>query len=716
MTGLNDLRVRTVALIDRYDQLLLDLDRLRGTRPVAVGGGVSEAAATPALLAAEMARLDRAVGWAQRRQLVRLMPVHGRLAYVRLVIARVGARFSRAATPVSAVPPFQPTALRSVKELEAAFGEALGRLVLLRSELARAEQDVFLRYRALVRRAARKYFDRRRAAVAARGARRVVPSTPRVSVLTAVYNTTGDLLEAQLRSVARQTFADFEHVLVNDGSRASHIEPLLNRAALHDLRRVVIHRGENGGIIAASADALSAARGEFIALVDHDDLIEPTALERMVAALDEQPDAVLAYSDHDILSADGRCFDPFYKPDFSPERLRGQNYITHFFVARRSAVEAVGGFRPGFDGSQDHDLALRLGEHGPVVHVPGVLYHWRQAPGSVASDEHAKPYAYDAGQRAVDEHCARVGIAAEVVHGAMLGTYALRRSPTSSPLVSVIIPTRGSSGVVWGSEREYVVDAVKSIEQHSTYRDLEYVVVADSATPASVLERLRAVGGERMRVVMFDEQFNFSRKCNVGVAAATGEVLLFLNDDTELVEPDSIRQMVGYLEESDVGMVGAKLRFADGRVQHAGHVYPGCPAHALYRWPDSSVGPHRMMLVARECSGVTAAAAAMRRELFESLGGFNETFPVNFNDVDLCLRVRRGGHRIVWTPAAAWFHFESVTREAVVFQDEVDRLYDLWESELHSDPYFNECLLPGRDDWLPRPLLGGVSAHTLGGR
>jgi GT2 family glycosyltransferase len=712
MSGWEDLRVRTVALIDRYDQLLLQLDGLRGTRALAA----SEPAATPPLLAAETVRLSRAVGWAQRRQLVRLMPVHARLAYVRLVIARVGARFSTPATSVSERPPVQPTAPLSMKELEAALGEELGRLVLLRSELARAEQDVFLPYRALVRRAARKSVDRRRAAVAARAARRVVPATPRVSVLTAVYDTTGDLLEAQLRSVSRQTFADFEHVIVNDGSRAAHIEPLLNRAAHHDLRRVVLHREENGGIVAASADALSAARGEFIALVDHDDLIEPTALERMVAALDQQPGAVLAYSDHDILSAGGRRFDPFYKPDFSPERLRGQNYITHFFVARRAAVEQVGGFRPGFDGSQDHDLALRLGELGPVVHVPGVLYHWRQAPGSVASDEHAKPYAYDAGWRAVEDHCARVGIAAEVVHGAMLGTYSLRRSPTSSPLVSVIIPTRGSSGIVWGSQRKYVVDAVRSIEQNSTYRNLEYVVVADAATPASVLHRLRAVGGDRMRVVMFDEPFNFSRKCNVGASAATGAVLLFLNDDTELIEPDSIQQMVGYLEETDLGMVGAKLRFADGRVQHAGHVYPGCPAHALYRWPDSSVGPHRMMLVARECSGVTAAASAMRRELFESLGGFNEAFPVNFNDVDLCLRVRRAGYRIVWSPHIEWFHFESVTRPPVVFQDEVDRLYDLWQYELHNDPYFNECLLPGRDDWLPRPLLGGVSAHTLGGR
>jgi GT2 family glycosyltransferase len=281
--------------------------------------------------------------------------------------------------------------------------------------------------------------------------------------------------------------------------------------------------------------------------------------------------------------------------------------------------------------------------------------------------------------------------------------------------VSIIIPTRGGSGAVWGHQRDFVVDAVASIATRSTYPQVEFVVVADSPTPQRVLDRLHEAGGDRLRIVMFDQPFNFSRKCNVGAAAARGDVLLFLNDDTELIDPASIEQMVGHLEESDVGMVGAKLLFADGRLQHAGHVYPGGPVHALFGWPGSAVGPHRMAVVARECSGVTAAASAMRRAVFDEMGGFDEAFPVNFNDVDLCLRVRRAGFRIVWTPHAQWYHFESVTRVAGQTQEELDLLFGRWRYELEHDPYFNECLLPGRNDWVPRPLLGGVSADTLGG-
>jgi O-antigen biosynthesis protein len=269
---------------------------------------------------------------------------------------------------------------------------------------------------------------------------------------------------------------------------------------------------------------------------------------------------------------------------------------------------------------------------------------------------------------------------------------------------------------VWGHERDFVVDAIASIEHRSSYRNLEYVVVADRPTPTHVLDAVRAAAGDRLRLVMFDEPFNFSRKCNLGAAEAGGDVILFLNDDTELIAPDSIGEMVGHLQATDVGMVGAKLLFADGRLQHAGHVYPGGPTHALFGWPGSSVGPHRMNVVARECSGVTAAAAAMRRDVFAAVGRFDEEFPVNFNDVDLSLRVRRDGYRIVWTPAAEWYHFESVTRVAGHTQDELDRLCARWQHELTHDPYFNEYLQPGRDDWMPRPLCGGVSPDVLGGR
>jgi GT2 family glycosyltransferase len=711
MTQLDDLHRRAAALTRRLDVVARDL------ADVAAAVGAPDATDSDplpdlGLLDAEVARLERSVAIARRRQLVRTLPVRGRVALLHHVLARL-----RRAAPPPPVPP-QEGAPHSgtAREREAAIGERLGRLIVLRTELDRAQQDLLVSYRRWIGRSLGARQARRRGARRGRVAASNSPLSPRVSVLTAVYNTPEQLLLQQLQSVAGQTFVDFEHILVDDGSPDDTVRRVLDRASAADRRRVVVHRAVNGGIVAASRDALQRARGEYIALVDHDDLLDPVALEQMVAALDSNPAAVLAYSDHDILTASGRPFDPFYKPDFSPERLRGQNYITHFVVARREAVNAVGGFRDGYDGAQDHDLVLRLGEVGPVVHVPGVLYHWRQAPDSVAADENAKPYAFDAGRRAVADHCARVGIDATVLHGSLRGTYTVRRRLSSTPLVSVVIPTRGSSGVVWDKVRHYVVDAVASIEANSTYPSVEYIVVADSVTPPAVLEELARVGGDKLRIVPFDERFNFSRKCNVGADAASGDVLLFLNDDTELIAPDSIGEFVGHLQSTDVGMVGARLLFADGRLQHGGHLYADGPIHSLFGWPGSAVGPQRMCAIPRECSGVTAAAAAMRREVFDAVGRFDEAFPVNFNDVDLCLRVRREGYRIVWTPAAHWYHFESVTRVAGHTQDELDLLLGRWREELNHDVYFNPCLLPGRNDWLPRPMLSGISADVLGGR
>ena len=716
MSELEGLRTRARGLVDRHDSMLRELGRIDyELHADAEAPSTTSGKPNDPLIAAERTRLDRAVAVARRRQLVRLMPWRGRVALLRRISRRLLAGSPRSPLTPTVHEPARE-ALHSPRDVEAALGEELGHLVLLRTELARAQQDVLAPRRAIIRRGLNVRRDRMRGRAVARKASRSVPAIPRVSVLTAVYDTPPHLLRQVLQSVAQQTYADFEHILVDDRSASPHVADILRRAAADDRRRVVITRAQNGGIVAASADALAAARGELVALVDHDDLLEPTALERMVAAFTEQPDAVMAYSDHDILTATGRRFDPFYKPDFSPERLRSQNYITHFLVARRSEVVAAGGFRSGFDGAQDHDLALRLSERGPVAHVPGVLYHWRQAPDSVASNEDAKPYAFDAGRRAVADHCVRVGIDAEVVHGSLKGCYKVRRRLAATPLVSIVIPTRGSRGLVWGEERDLVVSAVASIEQRSSYPALEFVVVADRATPPHVLDDVRSAAGDRIRLVMFDEPFNFSRKCNVGAAHATGDVLLFLNDDTELIAPDSVEVMVGHLQSTDLGMVGAKLLFADGRLQHAGHVYPGGPIHALFGWPGSAVGPHRMAVVARECSGVTAAAAAMRRDVFDAVGRFDEAFPVNFNDVDLCLRVRRHGYRIVWTPDAEWYHFESATREAGHTKEELDLLTSRWSFELFHDPYFNACLLPGRNDWLPRPLMAGVSPHVLGGR
>jgi GT2 family glycosyltransferase len=533
---------------------------------------------------------------------------------------------------------------------------------------------------------------------------------PRISVLTAVFDPERDHLEACLRSVAEQDFPEWEHIVVNDASTRPWVIDVLRAASAADARVRVIDRSENGGIVAAANDALAAATGELVALLDHDDVLDPRALGAMSAACTDEVD--VAYSDHDLLRADGRFATPSFKPDFSPERLRSQNYITHLLVARRSLVDEVGGFRPGFDGAQDHDLVLRLTERSHrVAHVPIVLYHWRQSPASVTTSSDNKRWAFEAGVRAVADHCARVGIDATVELTAEDGCYRVVRRLTSEPLVSVVIPTRGTAGRVWGTSRVFVVDAVRSILERSTYQHLEFVIVHDTATPSPVLHALDRLLGDRMRSVLYDEPtFNFSEKINIGAIHATGDLLLLLNDDTELIEPTSIATLVAHLQCDEVALAGAKLLFADGTLQHGGHVYHHDLMHACLSWSGDSPGPWplRPLAVERECSGVTAAAALVKRSAFEEVGGLAEELPLNFNDVDFCLKLRAAGHVIIWTPWASWYHFESKTRIPRLAEGEYEFINTRWHYEINNDPYYNMNLMPSRGDWLERPMRSGA--------
>lgn len=533
---------------------------------------------------------------------------------------------------------------------------------------------------------------------------------PRFSVITTVYDPEREHLEACIASVAAQTFTDLEHVLVDDASTQPHVRDVLAAAAAADPRVRIVHRGENGGIVAASNDALAAATGELVALLDHDDVLDPNALAQMHATVSDDVD--VAYSDHDLIRPDGRFATPSYKPDFSPERLRAQNYITHLLVARRSLVERVGGFRPGYDGAQDHDLVLRLTEVArAVAHVPAVLYHWRQSPRSVTTSSDNKPWAFEAGVRAVADHCARVGIDATVELTDHEGCYRVHRRLTATPLVSVVVPTRGSAGRVWGATRVFVVEALRSIIERSTYQHLEFVVVYDTATPEPVLHALRRLAGDRLRLVEYDRPFNFSEKMNLGAVHATGDLLLMLNDDTELLDPASIEVLVAHLQTPGVAMAGAKLLFADGTLQHGGHVYHHQLRHACLSWRGDSPGPWplRPLAVERECSGVTAAAAVIDRRVFDQVGGFPEELPLNYNDVDLCLKVRDAGHRIIWTPWASWYHFESRTRIAGERPGEWEFINQRWHRQIHHDPYYNVNLAPDRSDWLERPWRSGAA-------
>ena len=517
--------------------------------------------------------------------------------------------------------------------------------------------------------------------------------SPRISILVPVYRTPLDYLSAMIDSVVGQTMDSFELILVDDGSDDQALAEALAAAAAADPRIVVITLPRNSGIVAATAAGLAAAKGEFVALVDHDDTLVPTALERVVAALDEsaaagEPVDVL-YTDEDQLHADGEYRAAFRKPDFSPERLRGQMYLGHLTVYRRSLLEQVGGFRTGFDGSQDYDLALRATEAAAkVLHVPEVLYHWRIHPESVSHRSDNAPV-FDAARRALTEHLQRSGIdgAVEQVHP--VGIYRVRRELPDPPLVSIVIPTRGSRGFTNGAHRVMVVHAVRSLVERSTYPNYEIVVVADTATPPSVLRDLALVAGDRLTVVPFSGPFDFSAKMNRGVLAAAGDLLLLLNDDVEILVPDWIETMVALALADDVGMVGAKLLYEDGTIQHVGHLYErGDVTHVAAGAPADWPGPVGDLLLEREVSGVTAACALLRRSVYEEVGGLSGALPINFNDVDLSLKITGAGYRILVTPFAVLHHFESKSRERSVASHEVLALRRRWDHRLLIDPFW----------------------------
>lgn len=528
--------------------------------------------------------------------------------------------------------------------------------------------------------------------------------TPRCTVITTVSDPDRHRLWSCLDSVRRQTLADWEHVIVDATSHPSSVTRLLNALTRNDERVRVVRHARREGRDALLTEGLASATGEFVTFLAEHDVLESDALEVMVDAVAEDVD--VAYSDHDFIAPDGLYVAPVFKPDFSPEFLRGQNYIAGVVLARRQLVDDVGGFRAGFDGAEHHDLLLRLGERARrVAHVPRVLYHIRSEPTTAAGAPEG-PDSFASARRAVADHCRRLGIVATVEPTDHEGCFRVVRRLTEQPTVSVVIPTRGTRGVVWGRERCFVVEAVRSLIDRSTYPALEVVIVYDTATPAEVLDELESLNERPPRLVPFDEPFNFSAKINLGVVESTGPLLLLLNDDVEIIDASAIEELVAHLQGPDVAMAGAKLLFADGTLQHGGHVYTGLPEHACFGWRGDSPGPAplRPLAVARECSGVTAGCALVRRSAFEEVGGFATELPLNYNDADFSLKLRGAGYRIIWTPFSTWYHFESQSRgRHVPGDDEIAWMRARWAREIRHDPYYNPNLAPGRNDFLESP-------------
>lgn len=515
---------------------------------------------------------------------------------------------------------------------------------------------------------------------------------PTISIILPVYNTREEFLRDCLDSVQGQYYADWELCICDDASPAPHVRRILNECSAGDERIKVVFSDRNGGIAESSNRALKLASGEFIGLLDHDDLLTPDALYEIAATLQEI-DADLIYSDEDRLDSNGRRIEPSFKPAWSPDLLLSCMYLAHFCVYRKSIIDRMGGFREGYEGSQDYDLALRFTEETDrIAHIPKILYHWRKVPASASARSDAEASVIEAGKRALNHALRRRNIEGEAESERFFGFYRVRRNITGAAKVSIIIPTRDGL--------KHLRRCVHSIESKTDYRNYE-IIIADNESRSEVM--LDYLNRSPHRVIRYDERFNFSRLNNLSAREASGELLLFLNDDTEVISGEWLRALVEQAERPEVGAVGAKLLYRDARIQHAGIIVGvgGAAGHA-HRHVDGFNGSGYLNYpnVIRNYSAVTAACLMTRRDLFAEAGGFDEDhFPVSYNDVDFCLRLRAQGYLIIFTPYALLYHHESATRGLNRYPKEEALLRTRWRSELASDYYYNPNLASDREDF-----------------
>lgn len=521
---------------------------------------------------------------------------------------------------------------------------------------------------------------------------------PTISIVMPVYNTEETWLRQAIESVRKQIYPKWELCICNDGSTAHHVSRVIAEYSRQDERIRALTSPQNRGISAASNSALSLATGEFVGFLDHDDALTPDALCEVVKLFNEQPDLDFIYTDEDKLTVDGRRVEPFFKPDWSPDLLLSMNYITHFAVVRRSLVQEIDGFTEGSDGSQDHDLFLRISEKTQKIgHIARPLYSWRKIPGSAAGDTQAKPYAHVTGRRALQEHLHRQGIVGEVVDGLVTPfRYRVRYKITGEPLVSIIIPIR--------DKVQLLKRCLESIEEKTTYRHFEVIIVDNQSEKPETLSYLASLPHT---VVPLPTPFNYSHLNNVGAAHARGEFLLFLNNDTEIIAGEWLTAMIEHAQRPCVGAVGAKLLYPDRTIQHAGVVlgHGGVAGHAFWYLPEDSAEYFDFSHIIRNCSGVTAACMMMRKSVFAEVNGFDEKIRVAFNDVDLCLRVRERGYLVIYTPYAVLYHLESATRKNLHPLSDEDYVRRRWGRVIQrGDPYYNPHLSLERFDFSLRIL------------
>lgn len=516
---------------------------------------------------------------------------------------------------------------------------------------------------------------------------------PLVSILVPVYNTPENFLKDMIGSVQEQTYANWELCIANANPSNQEVAALLREKCAEDVRIKVTDVPENEGIAQNTNAALKIAEGEYIGFLDHDDLLAPDALYEVVKAVNGRDRVDMLYTDEDKISSDSEeYFTPHFKPDFNLDLLRSNNYFCHFVVAAKDLILQVGAFRAEFNGAQDYDLMLRCAEKAKsIVHIPRILYHWRVHKASTADNPLSKMYAYDAGKRAIEEHLERCGEKGEVFHTKDLGFYRVKYSLKDMPLVSILIPNK--------DQAETLAACINSIKQKTEYPNYEIIVIENNSEEETTFSYYKEIEGENVKVVYWDGEFNYSAINNFGVRHASGEYLLFLNNDIEVIHDDWLGEMLANCQRKEVGIVGAKLYYPDDTVQHAGIVVGigGIAGNMFVGLKRGYTGYMHKAVIQQDLSAVTAACMMIKREVFQQVEGFEEKLKVAFNDVDLCLKVRKAGYLVVYDPYVELYHYESKSRGAEDtkekirrFQSEIEFMRCRWIDILkNGDPMYN---------------------------
>ncbi len=533
----------------------------------------------------------------------------------------------------------------------------------------------------------------------------LLPLRPKISIVMATYDTSSVFLRQAIESVIAQVYSHWELCIADDASPRKHVRAILDEYAARDPERIkVVYRPQNGHISQATNSALDLATADFVGFLDHDDLLTADALFEVALLINKHPNAAIVYSDEDKIDADDNLREPYFKPDWSPDTFLSRMYTCHFSVYRRELVEAVGRLRPGFEGSQDWDLMLRASERtAHIHHIPRVLYHWRIHRESTASSAAAKPYAKDAAIRAIGEALERrgePGVVNEVEQ--CPGTFLVRYAIRTPRKVSIVIPTRDHG--------DDVDRCLRSIFSKGDYGDFEVLLIDNGSTDRASLDLFARWErrDRRLRVIPYDVPFNFSKINNFGVGQATGEYVLLLNNDTEVISEDWLEAMVEQAQRPAIGAVGALLLYPDRTVQHAGVVIGigGVAGHSHKHYRSDATGYFQALTAVTNYSAVTGACLMVQRSKFAEVGGLDESLAIAFNDVDFCLKLVSAGYRNVYLPHVKLYHFESksrgyeTTKEQIArFENESEMMIERWRTDSAPDPYYSPNLTLKREDF-----------------